>query len=153
MDQPGGTDSLILRPCRAIDRLTAQVLGARLDRELAAGRAPEWSRRHAARAERIVSLPFRQALADDWERLTQPRTRKARLPQWHRVAAAEPAIRLLADRLRAPLPVPARGVALAGLLLTDGGGPLYNPLNTVALDDAVNRAATLLDPAALLLAN
>ncbi|MGD0554615.1 MAG: hypothetical protein ABSA93_06500 [Streptosporangiaceae bacterium] len=153
VDQPGGTDSLSLRPCRAIDRFTARMLGTRLDRELAAGRAPEWSRLHAARAEHIVSLPFRQALADDWERLTQPRTRKARLPQWHRVATAERQIRLLAGRLRAPLPVPARGVALAGLLLTDGGGPLYNPLSTVALDDVVNRAAALLDPAAPLLPN
>ena len=64
------------------------------------------------------------------------------------MAAAEPVIGLLAERLRMPLPVPARGVALANLLLIDGTGPLYNPLSTVALEDAVAEAVAFLDPAA-----
>jgi hypothetical protein len=67
------------------------------------------------------------------------------------VAAAESSLRLLVDCLRAPLPVPARGVALANLLLTDGTGPLYSPLSTVDLADAVAEAGALLDPASPLM--
>jgi hypothetical protein len=145
VDQPHDTLSLVSRRCRAFDRLGARVLGARLDKELAAGRPPEWSRLHAARADHLVALPFREALADGWERVL---TRRARLPRRDRVATAEPIIGLLAERLRMPLPVPARGVALAKVLLTDGTGPLYSPLSTVALDDAVAEAVAFLDPAA-----
>jgi hypothetical protein len=141
VDQPGGT---ILRPCRTIDRLAARLLGARLDRELAAGRAPEWS---AARAEHIVSLPFRQTLADDWDQLLRPRRRQPRLLRRERVAAAEPAIRLLTEQLRAPLPVPARGVALASVLITDGCGPLYNPSVKAGLEEPVLQAVAFLDAA------
>jgi hypothetical protein len=144
VDQP-----LVLHPCRGIDRLAARLRSTRLDRELAAGRPPEWSRLHAARAQQIVSLPFRETLASDWERLL--RRSRAPLPRRDRVAAAAAAIRLLAERLRAPLPVPARGVALANVLLTDGLGPLYNRLSTDSLDEAVSRAAALLDPAAPLM--
>lgn len=145
VDQPRDTLSLVLRRCRAFDRLGARVLGTRLDEELAAGRPPEWSRLHAARADHLVALAFREELADGWERVL---TRRARFLRRDRVAAAEPVIGLLAERLRMPLPVPARGVALANLLLTDGTGPLYNPLSTVALDDAVAEAVAFLDPAA-----
>jgi hypothetical protein len=147
VDQPGETASLILRPCRPADRLAARLLSARLDRELAAGRAPERSRLHAARAEHIVSLPFRQTLAEDWERLLWPRRRKPRLLHRERVAAAARAIRLLTGELRVPLPVPARGVALASMLITDGCGPLYNPSAKAGLEESVLRAVSFLDPA------
>jgi hypothetical protein len=149
-DRPRGAVSLITRPCRRIDRLGARVFSARLDHELAAGRPPEWSRLHAARAEHLVELPFREALADSWERILRSPAVRVR-PLGTRVAAAEPSIRLLAGRLRAPLPVPARGVALANVLLTDGTGPLYSPLSAASLDDALTEAVTLLDPAAPLL--
>jgi hypothetical protein len=65
-----------------------------------------------------------------------------------RIVAAEPQIRELTALLRAPQPVPARGVAAANLLLTDGTGPLYNPLLTskTVLSEAVTVAVSLLDP-------
>jgi hypothetical protein len=150
IDRPQGSVSLITRPCRRIDRLGARVFSGRLDHELAAGRPPEWSRLHAARAEDLVALPFREALADSWERL--PRSPAVRVrPLGARLAAAEASVRLLAERLRAPLPVPARGVALATVLLSDGTGPLYSPVSAATLDDALAEAITHLDPAAPLL--
>jgi hypothetical protein len=150
IDRPNGAVSLITRPCRRIDRLGARLRAARLDHELAAGRPPEWSRLHAARAEYLVALPFREALADSWERILRSPAVRVR-PLGARVAAAEPSIRLLIERLRAPLPVPARGVALASVLLTDGTGPLYSPLSAVALDDALAEVVARLDPAAPLM--
>ncbi len=49
--------------------------------------------------------------------------------------------------LRAPTPVPARGIASAYLLLTDGTGPLYSPISKIVLSDAIADAVALLDPA------
>jgi hypothetical protein len=68
-----------------------------------------------------------------------------------RVVAAEPIIRDLMNRLTAPLPVPARGVAMARVLLTNGTSPVYNRRADVALTDAVAAAAVQLDPALPLL--
>lgn len=150
LDRPDGAVSLITRPCRRIDRLGARALGARLDHELAVGRPPEWSRLHAARAEQIVALPYRETLADSWERVVKSPVRRP-LHRADAVTAAQASVRLLAERLRAPLPVPARGVALANLLLTDGTGPLFSPFSAVTLDDALAEAIARLDPAAPLL--
>jgi len=62
------------------------------------------------------------------------------------VLAAEPAIRELARLLRVPLPVGARGVAMARALLAEGGGPLYVSGAPAALDDSLRAAITWLDP-------
>ncbi len=67
------------------------------------------------------------------------------------VVAAEPAIRDLMNRLTAPLPVPARGVAMARVLLTDAASPVYSRRARIALTDAVAAAAAQLDPALPLL--
>jgi hypothetical protein len=69
-----------------------------------------------------------------------------------RVVAAEPAIRDLMNRLAAPLPVPARGVAMARVLLTDATSPVYNSRAGIALGEAVAAAAAELDPTLPLLA-
>src|SRR6516164_7896208 len=75
-------DPLVLRPCRAADRLLARVFGASLDRQLAAGRPPEKSPLLAARAQDIVRLSRRRAVARDWEHLLEAarRTRRTRSP-------------------------------------------------------------------------
>ena len=49
--------------------------------------------------------------------------------------------------LTAPLPVAARGVAMATELLTDGLGPVYNPYSRVSLAAALETAIAQLDPA------
>ena len=103
-------------PVSAADRVLARMFGASLDRQLAAGQAAESDRLLAARAQHIVSLPRRHALARDWEHLLDV-ARRAPTPAVplcrDRIAAAEPGIRELVACLRAPLPVPAQGVAAA----------------------------------------
>jgi len=151
-------DPLVMRPCGPADRLLAHVLGASLDRELAIGRAPEASRLLAARAQDIVSLRRRRALARDWDHLLAVASRAhgrrypARPIRAGRITAAEPAIRELTRRLSAPSPVAACGVAMASVLLTDATGPVYNRSSGVTLAAAIEAAITQLDPALPLMA-
>ena len=146
-------DPLVMRPRSLGDRLLARASGASLDRELAAGRAPEASRLLAARAQDIVALRRRRAVAADWDRLLAVATRArgrgepTRRIRGDLIVAAGPAIRELVRLLSAPSPVPARGVAMASVLLTDGTGPVYRRGADVSLDEAIQAAITQLDPA------
>jgi hypothetical protein len=146
------------------DGVLARVFGASLDSSLAAGCPPESSRLLAARARDIVSLCRRRSIADSWAHVLRVarRAQRARRGEWRgpagavpvcadQVVAAEPAIRDLMNRLAAPLPVPARGVAMARVLLTDATSPVYNRRSGVALTEAVAAAAAQLDPARPLL--
>jgi len=148
-----GTRALGLQPHRIADRVASRALGAGLDGQLAAGRSPESARLLAVRAADIVRLPRREALARYWERVLRVARDPYRGPpaasplRRERVLAAEPAIRELARLLRVPLPVGARGVAMARTLLTDGGGPLYVREAPASLDDSLRAAITWLDPA------
>jgi hypothetical protein len=147
----------VARPRRLPDQLLGRMFGSSLDRELAAGRPPESGRRLAARADDIVSLRKRQALARNWEHLLEMARRplgpgSARtLLRRDQIAAAEPEVREMMARLLAPLPVAARGVAAASVLLTDATGPLYNRRNHTALVTVLRAATVQLDPAASLL--
>ncbi len=67
-----------------------------------------------------------------------------------RILAAAPEILDLAARLRAPAPVPVRGVAMAHRLLTDGAGPLYRRGSASVLSDAIAAVSRHLDPATCL---
>lgn len=149
-------DPLVIRPRRLTDRVLARAFGASLDSELAAGRAPESTVLRAVRAVDIVSLRSRQTLARNWDHLLRvahhaqasPRTPTRTLPVCaDRIAGAEPAIRELMARLSAPLPVRARGAALASVLLTDATSPVYNRNSRVTLADALAAAISELDPA------
>ena len=64
-----------------------------------------------------------------------------------RLHRAEPEIRELIEALRASGPIPARGVAIATNLLTDGGGPIYNAKASDDLTATVIRAMKHLNPA------
>jgi hypothetical protein len=146
-------DSLVLRPRRFADRLLSRAFGASLDLQLAAGSPPESALLLAARAEDIVSMRARRALAGDWDHLLEVarRPQPPRLPvvpvRRSSVVAAEPAIRELIRRLSDPLPVTAQGVAMASVLLTDATGPVYNRRSSVTLAAALEAAITELDPA------
>lgn len=152
-----------LPPRRPGDRVLARLFGSSLDASLAAGRSPESSSLLAARARDIVSLRRRQWIAGSWEHLLRVARRAQRAPRGprapagampvcaDRVIAAEPAIRDLVNRLAAPLPVPARGVAMARVLLTDATSPVYSRRSPVDLSHAVVAAAAWLDPALPLL--
>jgi hypothetical protein len=137
-----------------IDRLLVRLSSARLDRELAAGSAPESSRLLTMRADLLVSPPFRIELADNWDhlldvaagRVTMSPQRRAMLRR-ERITDAEPQIRELSALLRGLQPVPARGVVSARALLTDGTGPVYSPVSTTVLSDAIANVIAELDPA------
>jgi hypothetical protein len=146
-------DPFVLRPQRLADRLLARVLGASLDQQLAAGCSPESNRLLAARAREIVSLPHRASLARSWEhvlrvaqRAPTPRTPAVPLNA-AAIVAAEPAIRELMERLTAPLPVPAQGVAAATIPLTNATSPIYGRQSPGALAHLLDHAINQLDPA------
>jgi hypothetical protein len=152
-------DRTAVQPRRLGDSVLARVFGASLDQSLADGWPPESSRLLAARARDIVDLDRRRSLASHWEHLLRV-ARRAQQAQrgWpppagavpvraDRVTAAEPLIRDLISKLSAPLPVPARGVAMARALLTEANSPVYNRGARVALSAAVRAATDQLDPA------
>ncbi|MCW2826246.1 MAG: hypothetical protein JWQ91_3163 [Aeromicrobium sp.] len=107
--------------------------GYKLDREIAAGAAPESSPLRALRAQILVRPSFRRTLARRVEQLLEeagppPRVAGCRMAPWStRILEAAGALQMLIDRLQAPAPVPARGVAGVRVLLIDGAGPLYYP--------------------------
>jgi hypothetical protein len=146
-------DPRVIRPYRLTDQMRARLFGASLDYQLAAGRAPESSRTLAARARHIVELRRREAAARNWDHLLAVAQRgdvkpgPARRVRASEIVAARPAIAELVRRLRAPLPVTARGVAMAEILLTDGAGPVYSSRSHVGLTTALESAITQLDPA------
>jgi len=146
-------DPLAIEPVRRTDRILARAHGASLDQQLAAGRLPESTRLLAARAQQIVSLPRRTSLAGNWDHLLRvarqapsPRVRAVPLRS-ATILAAEPAIRELMERLATPLPVGARGVAMAGVLLTEPTSPVYSRRGPRSLADRLQDAIIALDPA------
>src|SRR5689334_1043781 len=94
----GGPRRLDMRPYRLIDKVLSRALGASLDHQLAAGRAPEDSKLLAARAQDIVTPRRREELARYWERVLgaaarpAPALRNAAPLRRGPVLAAEPAI-------------------------------------------------------------
>jgi hypothetical protein len=151
-----------LRPARPGTRLLARLRGASLDELLAAGRPPESSGLLAARARAIVTPRSRGLIAASYAHLLLAARRAASSPAaWprsravpvcaDRVLAAEPAVRELIGRLTATAPVPARGVALARVLLTDATSPVYQRRSPVSLAAALDEATAELDPARPLL--
>jgi hypothetical protein len=151
-DAPQRSRSLSVIRLRVADRLLVRLRSGRLDVDLAAGRAPEWSRLHAVRADQLESLSFRTELADNWDRVLGiatgrlAGTRNARaVLRREQIVEAEPQISQLTALLRALRPVPASGVAAAHVLLTDGTGPVYSPLSKTVLSVAVADAIALLN--------
>src|SRR5215472_1071526 len=138
------------------DPALTRIRAMPLDRQLAAGASPESGRLIALRARALVVPARRQQLASDWDRLVRTaRERPAtarRVPlRRDRIVAAEADIRDLQRALLASAPVPARGVAIASTLLSDGAGPVYNRSSCVDLRAAVQEAIRHLDPSTALL--
>jgi hypothetical protein len=132
----GMTTDLMLRSGshshRFWDRWLARAWAPSLDSHLAAGWPPGTSRLLAVRAEEITSPAGRGELVRGWghvlaraRRPAVPRTPRAPLCR-DRIAAAEGDLRTMLAVLASPLPVSARGGAMASVLLGDGTGPLYS---------------------------
>ena len=117
---------------RPWDRWLARVSAPFLDHQLATGYPEGASRVRAFRAQQISSRAGRRELAQCWQhvldqarRPAEPRPARAPLCR-DRVTAAEDDVRDMLAVLAGPLPISARGAAMASALLTDGTGPLYN---------------------------
>jgi hypothetical protein len=140
---------------RPWDRLLTRWRSLGLDRDLAAGAAPDDSRMLMIRAEQLISPGSRRELARRWDDVLERCARdrgdgRTRIPlQYRQIRAAESEIRRMARMLEGGLPVQVRAVAVASLLLTDGTGPLYNPAACEELPAWVRLAVETLDPATL----
>jgi hypothetical protein len=152
-------DRFVTRPSRAFDRVLARLGASALDRQLAAGRPPEANRFLAARANELVLISSRQALARDWEHILQmsrrlPVSRNPRVPLCRdRIVGAEDDVHEIVTWLSAAMPLSARGVAMASVLLSDAGGPLCNRHCSEDLHTALRAVIEQLDPRAPLLAS
>jgi hypothetical protein len=128
---------------RGSNRILHVLCSSSLDRQLASGTPPGWSRSLAARADGITTPQHLRCLAEDWEHLLhaarRPATmRSARVPLCRdRILAAEGEIRGLIAALSEARLGSAAGVATASLLLRDGTGPLYSRRCTTDLVEIV----------------
>lgn len=141
-----------VRPHTRLDALLSRLLASSIDRKLAAGHSPESDRLLAIRAQSLVAQGMRRTLARTLEEVLakSARPRRARdrrvSPCRDRIMAAESDIRDIIACLSAPLPVPARGVAMVTALLRDGVGPLYNASCATDLRAVVREVVMALDP-------
>jgi hypothetical protein len=125
----------------------------RLDRELADGRAPGGSGERALRARQLGSARSRRQLANalrgvvaDAHRPAATMLRSA-VPVCRRsVVPLGEALHGLADRFDQEGSLNPCGLARARVLVTDGSGPLYNPVPARTLEDMVWWIADGLQP-------
>jgi hypothetical protein len=146
-DDEDMTTDLLTRPGsrghRFWDRWLARAYAPSLDSQLAAGWPPGTSRLLAIRAQEITSPAGRAELVRGWgyvlsraRRPAVPRTLRTPLRR-DRITAAEGDVRTMLAILACPLPISARGAAMASVLLVDGTGPLHNPHSARELAAAV----------------
>jgi hypothetical protein len=112
-------------------RLRVRRWASRLDRDLAGGASPESTRERALHAQRLVAPSSRRRLARSIQR-AQAAALPSAAPRLHalplcrdRVRQASQELDVVRERLVAGSPLPARGVAMLRVLLTNGSGPLY----------------------------
>lgn len=135
-----------------LNRATARIRAAHLDRQLAAGACPDGTPALAWRARVLVRPAARAQLARSLERVVARAAGEVPAPRLgvplDRRAVAEAAgeVHALVDRLCSPGPVPAGGVARVRVLLSDGGGPLYHRHVDTGLVDALRAALDRLCP-------
>jgi hypothetical protein len=143
------------RPASRVPALRARALAtvrhAALDRRLADGADTTGHRELTARAWQITRASACERLATALdailigaERSGPERGASVRICR-EEIEVARGEIRRLAQRLRDPRPVRARGVALARRLLSDGTGPLYVASANDELYRQLRRATVALD--------
>jgi hypothetical protein len=140
---------LTLQRVRPWHLMLARFQAGRLDRELAGGADPEQCASLAARAMQLTSEKSRRGLAASLLRLREASTGPGAIPlrvpvRWERLSQATAELGELASHLLAPVPVPARGVAMVSQLLSDGTGPLYDAASREDLRASAQRAAEAL---------
>jgi hypothetical protein len=149
---PDGSLQVFARRRRIRDGVLLRLCATRLDEELAAGRPADGERLRAMRAQTLIALPARRELAQQWAALLARAERPshptlAQVPvRRTEIMAARAEIDHLIYTLRPPQPISARGVARAGLLLTDGTGPVYNRRSGRDLAAELRAVLAALDP-------
>lgn len=134
-------DRLTVRKVRQWHWLVARCRSGSLDRELISGCSPEECPYLAARALQLTSEKTRSGLVEGLDRLLNGTDRRAAVPvQRARVTGAGGELRALRERLLAPDPLPARGVAMVHELLSDGAGPVYREASAVGVREVAQRA-------------
>jgi hypothetical protein len=132
------------------DRLRVRRWASRLDVDLASGTSPESTLERAVHAQHLVAPSSRRSLARSIQRVQAAaapgvRPRLDPVPLCHdriRQVAAE--LETVRDRLLAGGPLPARGVAMLRLVLTNGSGPLYHRRSRDDLRSLLTDIATAL---------
>lgn len=146
--------SVTTKSATPVERIVSYLRASKLDREIASGASPEATVSLALRAQALVRPSMRRALARRVEELLEEAT-SGRTQQFagvrisvprDRILDAADALQTLVDHLRAAGPVPARGVALVRVLLTDGAGPLYYPDGIDDLTAIILDAVQQLEP-------
>jgi len=134
-------------------RLRVQLHRGRLDHQLADGLAADSFEDRALRASQLSGLPARRRVARSLRELVKAAERptgallSSAVPVSRRaVVPWREALLGLAERLERPGPINPCGVARMLVLITDGGGPLYDPSARDALGDAIWWIADGLQP-------
>ena len=116
----------------------------RIDRQLAAGRAPEGSEALALRARQLAAARTRRRVAHALRSTAAHSRRRARPAPLCSAVPLRPGVEQwaealigLAERLEQPVAVNACGLARALQFLTDGTGPLYNPASPVPVGTSI----------------
>jgi hypothetical protein len=151
LDARGG---VCARTATRWERFAASLHAHRLDEELAHGTPPENSPELAVRAAKLARPRTRRMLAESLRRLRRRAEEAASRAASPRVLEVpldhlrplHDEIEGLVRRLDAPVPVPARGVALVQLLLSDGAGPVHHVGDPERLRAALIDASGALDP-------
>jgi hypothetical protein len=104
----------------------------------------------ALRARRITRRRSRSQLASGLSRAVRAAVQgtgfsAAVRPHPGEVLEARTVLSAIAQRLDAPEPVAARGVAMVHVLLTDGNSPLYRPAAPGALERCLRAAAAAIE--------
>lgn len=152
LERPDHT--LDVHPATVVDRLRAHLSGARLDRDLAMGVSPDADVVHALRARLLVRPRQRRSMARCLSRAVDEAEgtachSPAAVPTARgRVLAAAGELRCLAELLLTPAPLPARGLAMVSVLVSDGAGPLYYERSPDDLRQRALRAVAAIDPLA-----
>lgn len=145
-----GLTAATTRAQHVLHSMRAQFGQNRLDEELASGVPPDSNPFLRERARYLVSRDSRLKMARGLGRTLhqgeRPALHTAQVSvRSQAVRAAAPALQMLAQRLKGPLPIGPQGAARTKILLTDGSGPLYNPGSGSDLKTAARRALAALD--------
>ena len=138
------------RAQHVLHSMLAQRGQTRCDEKLATGVRPDSDFLLRERAHYLVSRGSRLKMALGLDRALhqgeRPALHTSQIPvRSQAVRDAAPTLKMLARRLRGPLPIGPQGAARAEILLTDGSGPLYNPGSGSDLKTAARRALAALD--------